>query len=316
MSARAEDPLPLVSVVMPVFDAQLYLGEAIDSVMAQSYPHFELLLVDDGSTDGSAELAAAYAARHPERVRCLAHPGGANRGVSASRARGIDEARGELVAFLDADDVWLPGKLARQVPQLLACPEAALLYGNTRYWRSWTGDGAAPDTEPELGVPSHTLVAPPRLLTMYLRGTATVPCTCSLLVRRAAAIAVGGPEESFRGMYEDQAFYAKLMLRLPVLVVDECWDLYRQHAGSMVAASQRVRECRAVRTVYLDWLAAHVAASGVRDRPLRRALAVTRWWNRHPRADTAVWRAKRLARRISHGVARRLAPYLARRAWP
>jgi glycosyltransferase involved in cell wall biosynthesis len=296
-------------VVVPFHNAARFLDETVASVLAQTYDRWELLLVDDGSTDGSTAIAERYAALHPERIRRVEHPGGANRGVSASRALGIAHARGELVAFLDADDVYLPGKLARQVPQLLARPEAGLLYGNTRYWRSWAGEGAGADTESPLGVPSHTLAAPPHLLTMYLRGTALVPCTCSLLIRRDAAIAVGGPEESFRGMYEDQAFYAKLMLRLPVLVVDECWDLYRQHEASMVAASQRARECRAVRTVYLDWLAAHVTASGVTDRALQRALAAERWWNRHPRVDTAVWRAKRLgrlARRLARGVARRL----------
>jgi teichuronic acid biosynthesis glycosyltransferase TuaG len=97
---------------MPVWNAAATLAEAADSVLAQSRPDWELLLIDDGSTDGSRELAEGFAARDA-RVRVLGD--GVNRGPAAARNRGIRAARGRWIAFLDADDRWRPEKLAVQI---------------------------------------------------------------------------------------------------------------------------------------------------------------------------------------------------------
>src|SRR5215207_11709928 len=105
----------LVSSVMIFLNAEKFIEEAIESVFAQTYDNSELLLVDDGSTDDSTQIALRYAERDPEKVRYLEHPGHRNRGMSASRNLGVSHAEGEYVAFLDADDVWLPYKLQRQV---------------------------------------------------------------------------------------------------------------------------------------------------------------------------------------------------------
>ena len=102
---------PLVSVIIPNYNYGRYLGGAIDSVLTQSYPNVELLVVDDGSNDESPEVVRRYAGR----LRWLSQP---RQGVSAARNRGIQESRGELVAFLDSDDAWYPEKLARQVARL------------------------------------------------------------------------------------------------------------------------------------------------------------------------------------------------------
>ena len=141
VSARPpRESRPLVSVVMPYLHAARFLDEAIQSVASQTYERWELLLVDDGSTDGSERIAASWARRQPGRIHCLRHPGGANRGISASRNLGLRSASGELVAFLDADDVWREHKLERHVALLSAHPEAGMVYGRTEYWHSWTGD--------------------------------------------------------------------------------------------------------------------------------------------------------------------------------
>src|SRR5690348_12271975 len=97
-----------VSVITPVRDGRAFLGEAIASVQAQTVQDWEMLIVDDGSTDGSAEFAAA-AARADPRIRLVAS--GARRGAAAARNAGIRRARGEFVALLDADDLFEPAKL-------------------------------------------------------------------------------------------------------------------------------------------------------------------------------------------------------------
>ena len=115
---------PLVSVVMIFLDpAAVFFDEAIASVLAQSQPGVELLLCDDGSAAPASEQARSWAARHPGWVRWLEHPGHAHRGMSSSRNLGIEAARADLVAFLDADDGWLPGHLEHEVELLARHPE-------------------------------------------------------------------------------------------------------------------------------------------------------------------------------------------------
>src|SRR5215469_15347588 len=97
---------PLVSIVVIFCNASCFLREAIDSIFAQTYNNWELLLVDDGSSDGSTAIAYRCSERHRRRVRYLQHSGHANRGMSASRNLGIRNARGAYIAFLDADDAW------------------------------------------------------------------------------------------------------------------------------------------------------------------------------------------------------------------
>ncbi|HEV2146728.1 MAG TPA: glycosyltransferase, partial [Longimicrobiaceae bacterium] len=274
-----------VSVVMPFLNAERFIGEAVESVLAQSYPHWELLLVDDGSTDGSGEIARGYAARDPDRVRCLSHPGRENRGASAARNLALREARGDLVAFLDADDVWLPEKLAEQVRLLDAHPEVGALYGSTLFWYGWTGapeDGAR-DWLPDLGVPVGTTLAPPELLVRCIRGRAAVPCTCSIVLRREVVERVGGFEEGFRRVFTDQAFYTKVFSVTPVYVADRCWDRYRIHPESSCSTSEREGELRAARGAYLSWAAEYLAGRHPADGELLRAVRSALWLHRHPR---------------------------------
>jgi glycosyltransferase involved in cell wall biosynthesis len=133
---------PLVSVVVPVFAGERFLGEALDSIAGQTYPRVETIVVDDGSPDASAEIASAR-----RGVRVLREP---HRGVAAARNAGLSDARGELVAFLDQDDLWQPSKLALQVSLLAQRPELdialshvemVLLAGVSRpSWLTWLTD--------------------------------------------------------------------------------------------------------------------------------------------------------------------------------
>lgn len=110
-----------MTVVIPNYNYARFLPEAIESVLAQSYRPLEVVVVDDGSTDGSQEILKRYG----ERIRWVTQQ---NQGVSEARNRGAHEARGELLAFLDADDVWLPAKLAAQVPRMFDDPEVGLVH--------------------------------------------------------------------------------------------------------------------------------------------------------------------------------------------
>ena len=234
MTRTAVHDSPLVSVITIFFNAGNFFREAVDSVRGQTYPHWELLLVDDGSTDGTSRLAQDYAARDPERIRYVTHERHENRGMSASRNLGFARSRGAFVGFLDADDVWLADKLETQMTLMAAQPAAAVVSGPTELWHSWTGraEDAKRDAIRPVTEPADTLYRPPELLRRYLQDEALTPATCSVLIRREAFERTGGFEERFRGLYEDQAFFLKAYLRLPIYLTSTCTDRYRQHPGS------------------------------------------------------------------------------------
>jgi len=281
---------PLVSVVIIFLDEERFLGEAIESVLAQSYAHWELLLCDDGSTDGSSAIAKRYASRSPDRVRYLAPPGHVNIGESAIRNLGIAESRGELVAFLDGDDVWLPEKLERQVALMRQNPAAAMLYGRTLYWFSWTGnpeDEARDCLTPE-GFELDSLVEPPLPLIRYLQDESIYPCMCSVIVRREVFDEIGLFEADYTHGSQDMVFHAKLFLQAPVYVSSECWDRYRQHPdsfwGRMRQQGLYLDEDTPHPTAhkFLEWLEAYLTAQGVSDPDVWHALEKALWPYRHP----------------------------------
>jgi glycosyltransferase involved in cell wall biosynthesis/SAM-dependent methyltransferase len=276
---------PLVSVITNFLNGAQFIQEAIESVCAQTYDSWELLLVDDGSTDSSTEIALEYAAQYPSKIRYLEHEGHQNRGTSAARNLGLRHAKGEYIAFLDADDVWLPYKLERQVAILASQPRAAMVYGATQYWYSWTGhpEDRQHDYVPDLGVEADRLFEPPALLTLlYPLGKAPAPCPCGLLVRRETVESVGGFEEDFRGMYDDQAFLVKVYLKHAVFVSSACCDKYRIHPNSCVSVAKQTGQYHEIRLFFLNWLETYLAAQGFQDTPAWLALQEALCPYRHP----------------------------------
>jgi glycosyltransferase involved in cell wall biosynthesis len=253
---------PRVSVVTIFFNAAPFLAEAIESVLAQAVDAFELLLVDDGSTDASTDIAKAYAERHPAQVRYLDHPDHANRGMSAARNLGVENALGEFVAFIDADDRWRAHKLGDQLAIFERFPEVDAVCGAVNYWRSWEGGS---DRIFRTGHVQNRPVPPPEAaLALYPLGSANAPCPSDLMLRRSAIEAVGGFEESFTGalqMYEDQAFLAKFYLERTIYFADRIWLDYRQHDQSCVAEVSRQGRYEEVRGHFLDWFEAYLDRS-------------------------------------------------------
>jgi len=155
-----------VSVVIPVYNGERYLAEAISSALAQTAPPGEIMVVDDGSTDGSAEVARGFGAP----VRSVTRP---HAGLANTLNHGIELARGAFLAFLDADDLWVEDKLSRQLAALRANPEADLVFAHV-------GQFVSPELDPSIApvIPAGVEVAPG-----YLSG--------ALLIRAGAFHRVG-----------------------------------------------------------------------------------------------------------------------------
>ncbi len=288
---------PLVSAIIIFLNGERYIQEAIESVFAQTYPHWELLLVDDGSTDDSTMIARRYAAQHPDRVLYLEHPSHQNRGMSTARNLGLRHARGEYVGFVDADDVWLPHKLEQQAAVLNAHPEAGMIYAPTQYWHSWTGQSEDRDRDfvPPLGLLPDTLMQPPTMLLRFLQNAAKPPGTCSVLLRREIVARVGGFVEAFRGMYEDQAFFAKVCTTTPVFVIKDYSARYRQHPASACSVAEAAGEYRRAEDIYLTWLARYVWALPTKTGGEWAVLRKLLWPYRHPLANRVWERLQQLA---------------------
>jgi len=231
---NAEHQTPArVSIITTFCNSQDFLAEAIASILAQTYTDFELILVDDGSSDTSGQIARAYCARYAG-IQCICHPGNQNRGISESRNLGLSVAREEFVAFLDSDDVWPYRKLEEQVAILNAMPDIGLVSGAVTYWSSWNGgrdlliqSGGIPDTK----------LAPPETLPlMYPVGRAASPTPSDILARKAVVDRIGNFEPAVPNVYEDQAFLVKIYLEAAIFCSSRCWTKYRLHPASITGS--------------------------------------------------------------------------------
>jgi len=242
-SARA------VSVVIPAFNAERTLGEAVRSVLAQVPAPLEVLVVDDGSTDGTRAVAEGFG----PPVRVLT---GQNAGPSAARNRGVREARGSWIAFLDADDLWERGYLAAAEEHLAAHPDTGLLCFGVRVL--------------EDGRPTAHVIhkkTPGAVYTTEGLLEGDVGTICTPLVARDVFLAAGGFDETLRGN-EDCHLWLRLS-RMTVLRQDpRALLLYRRHAGNTsgdVLANAR----ESVRSLEL-LEASHPEFAGAFRRPMRR----------------------------------------------
>lgn len=267
--------MPVVSIITPFLNAEAYIGEAIASVRSQTFEDWELLLVDDGSTDDSLAIAAAAAALD-DRVMLVDRPEDTKRGAAAARNAGLAIARGNFIAFLDADDLFNDDKLDEEIALMVANPSAMMIYGPTRWW--YPGEEHR-DWMENMRAQANKLHHPPRLLIdVLLLQKGEVPCTCAVLIRRSAVAAVGGFHEDF-ALYEDQTLWAKLFLHYPVFVSDKTRSIYRQHPSSVSAAAARSGKYdrftpHSARAAFLAWVSQSLPATGTRYPEVERAIRV------------------------------------------
>jgi glycosyltransferase involved in cell wall biosynthesis len=289
---------PRISVITIFLNAERFISEAIESVLSQDFREFELILVDDGSTDASTTIARKYVERYRGVISYLEHPEHQNRGMSASRNLGLSAVRSKFVAFIDADDVWEKTKLTEQLAIMKAFPELGMVCGAARYWYSWNGGN---DQIVPTGHISNKIILPPdAALALYPLGKTTPPCPSDLLLRRDVLVSLGGFEEHFTGprqLYEDQGFLAKLYLASPVYFSDKVWLNYRRHDDACVVVVRRQGRYHEVRLYFLNWLEAYLNAMPQPPDPrvfaaVRRAL----WPYRHPRMQAVTDSSKRIVK--------------------
>lgn len=273
----------LVSVIIIFLNEQQFLQEAIDSVFSQTYEQWELLLVDDGSTDKSSEIARRFAEEYPDRVYYLEHEGHKNRGMSASRNLGIHNAKGKYISFLDGDDVWLPNKLKEQVAILEQHPKADLVHAPLQMWFSWTGKPEDLKRDNFYGGNhpfSNTLVEPPNLLALFLKHEEYIPS--GFLIKADVMKQQGTFEEEFHDAYSDAVAMVKVCLTSPVFVSGKHWYKYRKHPRSNTHLSRLHGKEDEEQFLYLQWVENYFNKQRIEDPNLMRILKQMQWPHRHP----------------------------------
>lgn len=258
LAAAVRHGLPLVSVVMPAYNAERTIARSLHSVLAQSYQNLELVVVDDGSRDATSEIAAQVA-RMDARVRVLTK---LNEGVARARNFGMSRARSELIAPVDSDDLWHPSKLEKQVTALLSAgQDTAFVYS---LFRIIDEDDVVVRSAPAYELRGRVLC---RHVLVNFVGNGS-----AMLLRRGAALEFGGYDDSLQHNgaegCEDLLLQVRMASRYPVEVVPEYLIGYRRRPDSMSSDMHRMarsyimafeemrRECQQVPELAFAWGAA------------------------------------------------------------
>lgn len=207
---------PLVSVIIPNYNYAQYLREAVDAVLAQTYPNIEVIIVDDGSKDDSREIIESYGGK----IKAIFQK---NQGVSAARNNGVSESAGEFVAFLDADDAWLPAKIEKQMDLFSADPTFGLVHAGVVEMDD-TGNRLLERTDGMDGWVSEELL---RFERPVILGGGS-----GILVRREAFDEVGGFDTRL-STSADWDFFYQVGSRFKVGFVQDILLRYRVHGSNM-----------------------------------------------------------------------------------
>ncbi|AMO37462.1 glycosyltransferase family 2 protein [Thauera humireducens] len=222
--------VPKVSVIMPAFNVKAFIAEAINSVFLQDVPGVEILVIDDGSRDGTAD----FVEQNFPVVRLFRKENG---GSATARNVGLREARGEYIAFLDADDVWLPGKLKAQLDYFEAHPDIAMLGTG---FAPWVADADGRFGDPAALAAGNAAIDPAAvdpdasgwgyhkmLLDNYV-------WTTTVMMRRALVERIGLFDETLR-LGQDYDFFLRASRETEIHVLKRVFAVYRQHPGSAIA---------------------------------------------------------------------------------
>ena len=230
VSSPPENQAPLVSVIIPAYNAEKYVLEAIRSVEAQGYGSVEILLIDDGSKDSTVELVRQAA----PQVRIIQQ---ANAGAAAARNKGLEEATGEFICFLDADDGWFPGKLKAQVGYLLEHTEVGISYHKWYVWKpNERGEFLPPKREEE---PVSGEIDPARSGWIYTN--LLLDCivhTSSVMMRREVVRAIGYFKTNLV-TGEDYDYWLRVSRQYQFHKLTGTYSFYRAAPGSLTATPKK-----------------------------------------------------------------------------
>lgn len=210
--------MPKISVMMPAYNAEKFISQALDSILLQDFNDFQIVVTDDASTDGTAEIIRSYQSRYPEQILAIFNP--SNIGVTANCNLALEHCVGEYVSLFAGDDVMLPGKFSKQVAYMEADTDCVLCYHPVEIFDS--------DTDKTIFVTNqHQREDVFSTEDLLLKGG--IPGGCSIMVRRSA-IPVGGYDSRLRTV-SDWLFFLEISMQGKICKIDNVLARYRKHAG-------------------------------------------------------------------------------------
>lgn len=226
--------MPAVTICMPSRNHARFLPQTLESALAQTVQDFEIILVDDGSTDETPAILREITTRHPDRITALAHPDHANRGISASTNLALAHATGEFIVILDSDDLWLPDTLARRLRFMQAHPQLALMathYDLINEHNKIIRRKAAPDIAADC---SNPFLLTHRLILGCDIGNPTV------MLRRNFLSQMPAFDETL--IHGDWELWVRIASRFPVGFLPEVTALHRRHQGNITGGHSMEEE--------------------------------------------------------------------------
>lgn len=240
---------PLVSIIVPCYNSEKYLQECLNSILTQDYENVEVLVVNDGSIDGSEEIAKAFG-QQDDRLKYFYQD---NNGVGSARNLGLREAKGEYVAFLDSDDAWLPGKLGKQIELLENNPDAVIFGGVRHIYES--------DPQNYNDVFFENFESKKQFLNYLLYQTDNVTFTGAVIFKREHLSKVGFFIEGISNA-EDWDLWTKLACHFPFHAIEE--PLYYRRKHDMGLTTIKPIAQRLKNELYvLDLLRAELKVQGI-----------------------------------------------------
>lgn len=227
------EAIPLVSVIIPVFNGEKFVAEAIDSALAQDYVNLEIIVVDDGSTDGSKRILESYG----NKIQMFSQT---NQGCAAARNTGLRHASGKYVAFLDADDVWWNNKIACQV-EALATTGFRMAYSRFAVWCP-ASDGRYPLPDSIFSVTNNPHLSNSVVETGCIYRALLLDCivwTSTVIIEKSVFDEVGIFDEALE-LGEDYDLWLRLSRHLPILGLQQPTALYRTHSSSITHTAKAV----------------------------------------------------------------------------
>ncbi|MBY8829736.1 glycosyltransferase family 2 protein [Hephaestia mangrovi] len=272
--------MPRVSVITIFLNAERFLEATVATLKRQTESDWELVLVDDGSRDASTDIARRLAADSNGRIRYVEHDGHANLGLAASRNRGLQEARGDYILYLDSDDLLFPCALERLARALDDDPSLSLAFGATLFWNWDPAFAEEPDAIQHYRGWADRTIAGARFLAAMIADETLHPANCSTMMRRRALLDIGGFDPAFRGIYEDTSLMTELLVAGRARILSECLSAYRMHAAShchtaIATGDYTASEPNAARLRFLEWAQGFIAARGAEPAVVAQAIART-----------------------------------------
>lgn len=223
------DQNQLISIIMPCYNAEKTLAESLQSIAQQSCLNWELIAIDDGSSDKTLKILNDFKGLYPNQVRIISHP---NQGQVKSKNRGLDIAQGTFIAFLDSDDLWHPEKLSLQVADMIQHPEAGLCYTNGEYIDEASNHAGSIGINERLNG---------QCLHEFLMGNAIV--ASSVMVKKEILEQVGHFDESLTAC-ENWELWTRISSVSDVIAIDKPLVFYRRHSHNMSHNVEKMKRNR------------------------------------------------------------------------